>query len=65
MKWEDAQREREKELLETDYGNREHTDIECPECRKYIWRRTDIVLTSYPPQSIYECLNCGWSDTGY
>ena len=65
MKWEEAQKEREKELMETDCGNREYTDIECPKCGKFIWRRTDIVLTSYPPKTIYECTNCGWSGTGY
>lgn len=65
MTWEEAQKTREKELAETDCGNREQTDIECPKCGKMIWRRTDIVLTSYPPKSIYECISCGWSETGY
>ena len=37
----------------------EKTDIDCPECGKKIFKRTDIVLTSYPPQYQYEC-ECGW-----
>ena len=36
------------------------TNITCPECGKYIWKRTDVVLTTYPPQYRYECYNCGW-----
>lgn len=38
---------------------REKTDIECPKCKKYLWKRMDIVLTSNPPQYQYEC-DCGW-----
>ena len=37
----------------------EKTDIQCPKCGQYIYRRNDIVLTSYPPQYQYEC-ECGW-----
>ena len=37
----------------------EITDIKCPECGQYIYRRNDVVLTSYPPQFQYEC-KCGW-----
>lgn len=44
------------------FENREATDIECPECRRKIWRRTDIVLSSIPPKYVYECV-CGWSGT--
>ena len=65
MTWEEAQKQHEAELLEIDCGNRERTDIECPTCGELIWRRTDIVLTSYPPKSFYECTNCGWKGTGY
>lgn len=35
------------------------TNIECPKCKKHIWKRIDIVLTSNPPQYQYEC-DCGW-----
>lgn len=45
--------------LEVYFTNKEKTDIKCPECGKYIYRRTDIVLTSYPAQYQYEC-DCGW-----
>lgn len=38
---------------------REETDIDCPECGKKIFKRTDIVLTTYPEQYQYEC-ECGW-----
>ena len=44
--------------------NKVRTDIECPICGKKIYQRTDIVLTTYPPQYQYEC-DCGWSGTGY
>lgn len=39
---------------------RELTDIECPKCGKKIFKRIDIILTSDPPQYIFEC-DCGWS----
>lgn len=35
------------------------TNVKCPKCGKRVWKRTDIVLTSYPVQYIYEC-DCGW-----
>ena len=41
---------------------RSKVDVACPECGKQLWRRNDIILTSYPPQYKYEC-ECGW--TGY
>lgn len=39
--------------------NRQLTEIECPKCGKYIYKRLDIVYTSFPPQNRYEC-DCGW-----
>ena len=60
MKWEDYQK---KEWIH--YENREKTDIECPECGALLWRRTDIVLTTYPPKSQYECDACGWIGYGH
>lgn len=59
MKWSEI----ENYIPETS-SNREKTDIECPKCGKYIYRRTDITLTSYPPQYRYEC-DCGWVGSGY
>lgn len=38
-------------------------DVACPYCRAPLYKRTDIVLTSYPPQYQYQCKECGW--TGY
>lgn len=40
--------------------NAEPTVIACPECGKMIYRRTDIVLASYPPKHSYFC-ECGWT----
>lgn len=42
-------------------SNREITEIKCPKCGQPLYRRTDIVLTSYPPQYRYECDNCDWT----
>lgn len=38
------------------------TDIECPECGRNIYKRTDVVLSCLPPKYEYKCLECGWSD---
>ena len=43
---------------------RELTNIKCPACNKYIYRITNVVLTTYPPQYRYEC-DCGWSGVGF
>lgn len=40
------------------------TDILCPECGKKVYKRMNIVLTSYPPQYQYEC-ECGWVGYAY
>ena len=40
-------------------------DVECPICGKQIYKRLDLVLTSNPPQYIYECKKCGWSGCNY
>ena len=40
----------------------ESTEIECPICGRFIYRRTDIIFTTYPPKYQYECLQCGWTD---
>ena len=44
---------------------REQTHIACPNCGKPLWRRNDIVLTSYPAQYQYECDNCSWVGYAY
>ncbi len=44
-----------------EYGERyEPVEVECPKCKNRLYKRTDIVLTSYPPQYQYECKECGW-----
>ena len=60
MKWSEI----ENYIPDQSFSNREKTDIECPKCGKYIYRRTDIILTSYPPQYRYEC-DCGWVGSAY
>lgn len=56
MKWEEF----EKQYPQTSsYTNLKETDIDCPRCGKKIFKRLDIVLTSYPAQYQYEC-KCGW-----
>ena len=42
------------------WNPRELTNISCPKCSAKIYRRNDIVLTSYPCQYQYECDACGW-----
>ena len=44
-------------------SNREITEIKCPQCGHPLYRRTDIVLTTCPPQYRYECDNCNWAGT--
>jgi predicted RNA-binding Zn-ribbon protein involved in translation (DUF1610 family) len=57
MKWEDHKDGIR--FQQENFTNRELTDVECPKCGKYIFRRTDFVYTSNPPQYLYECV-CGW-----
>lgn len=38
----------------------EPTDIECPQCGKYLQRYTGFIFTTYPPKYRYDCPNCGW-----
>ena len=61
MKWDEYQKITVPNILQ----DREQTQIECPGCGALLWRRTDIVLTTYPPKFYYECDACGWEGTGY
>ena len=61
MTWEEHN-ERMPEVINNSI--REITDIECPKCGKLLWKRTDVVLTTYPPKYRYEC-ECGWSGVSY
>ena len=62
MKWSEIENDISDEIFSI--SNREKTNIECPKCGKYIYRRTDIILTSYPPKYRYEC-DCGWVGSAY
>ena len=56
MKWEQFE---QTNRYTQEYANKVLTNIECPKCGKYLFQRTDIVLTSYPCQYQYEC-ECGF-----
>lgn len=56
MTWEEFKNQKPEENL---FTNLIKTNIECPKCQKKLYKRTDIVLTSYPAQYQYEC-ECGW-----
>ena len=57
MKWD--QYEKQMPIKPEEWQCKTQVDVECPKCGKKIWRRNDIVLTSYPAQYQYEC-ECGW-----
>ena len=42
------------------FANAEPTQIACPKCGKRIYKRTDIILTCYPPKHSYFCSKCDW-----
>ena len=42
------------------YANAEPTQLACPKCGKRIYKRTDIILSCYPPKRQYFCGDCGW-----
>lgn len=43
----------------------QETNVSCPACGQPLYKRTDMVLTTYPPQYRYECLYCHWVGTSY
>ena len=57
MTWEDYEKLRP--IMSEAFKRITQVDVKCPKCGKKIWRRNDIVLTSYPAQYQYEC-ECGW-----
>lgn len=59
MTWEDF---KQRELPTNVTISRIKVDVDCPRCKRKLWKRMDVVLTSNPPKYQYEC-NCGW--TGY
>lgn len=60
MKWDDFVNQKREAP-----SNMEPTDIECPNCDCKIYRRTDMVLTTYPPKYSYVCTSCGWTGTAH
>lgn len=57
MNWDEFKENAKKECK--GLATTEQTDIDCPKCGKKVWKRLDIVLTSFPLQYQYEC-ECGW-----
>lgn len=41
----------------------EETNIECPVCKKPLFRYVRVVLSSYPPKHYYKCMECGFEST--
>ena len=62
MEWSEYQKQRSANI---NLSKWEITEIICPECGEPVYRDKSIVLTSYPVQYSYNCLNCGWHDYGY
>lgn len=62
MKWEEFKRQG---VPLAEFQTYERTEVECPKCGAVIYRRTDIVLTTNPPMSQYECLKCGWTGASW
>lgn len=42
------------------FANSEPTQIACPKCGNRIYKRTDVILTCYPPKHQYFCGKCDW-----
>lgn len=53
--WETFKEEQEKNLS---LMNSRPVDVACPNCGEQLYMRTDIILSSYPPQRQFECHNC-------
>ena len=50
----------EEYINEDIYGERyTPVDVKCPKCKHRLYR-IDVILTGYPPQYKYECIECGW-----
>ena len=57
MKWEDF-RKGEEATISPSYAI---TDIECPQCGKYIYEDMTVEYLTIPAQHDFYCFNCGWS----
>lgn len=42
-------------------GTYEPVEVECPICKNRLYKRTNVVLATNPPQYEYDCIDCGWS----
>ena len=60
MTWEEFN----KPLPMEDNPRYQKTDIECPECKKFIYKDIGVMLMTDPPQYRYVC-ECGWSGYSY
>ena len=40
--------------------NAEPMQLACPKCGNQIYKRTDIILSCYPPKHQYFCSECDW-----
>ena len=56
MKWDEF----DKMISIDTWQTRSQVNVECPKCGAKLFRRNDIVLTSYPAQYQYECDKCNW-----
>lgn len=61
MKWEELKAIR----FDTTERKFVDTDVECPNCGAFLKKRTDVILTSYPPQFEYYCPNCHFRGSNY
>lgn len=56
------------ELLSMDvaskYNGQVRTDIQCPQCGRYIYLDNTMILTSFPAKYRYWC-SCGWTDCAH
>lgn len=57
MKWEDFKKHK---INLSSAVMREKTNITCPICNQFLWKRLDRILASNPPQYQYECDGCGF-----
>lgn len=63
MTWEEYKRQRLQINKYVDHQHYMQTEIECPTCGMPIYKNVSLVLTSYPPQYQFRCMNCGWTDS--
>lgn len=50
--------------IESKYTGQVRTDIQCPQCGRYIYLDNTIILTSFPAKYRYWC-SCGWTGSAH